>query len=145
MKDKFQSNKQQNPKSSQKSHNSKIKKNKNKNKPQMSDDNLLNEAIRSNKICAGNSCEQSTTLLGQVCPFCKKTFCLQHHMPEVHGCGSAAHSSARRQISRDGVLYNGSGVPSKKLPPDKHANLQRKLGSKLKEMEDKRKAVNKKK
>ena len=66
-------------------------------------------------------------------------------MPEVHGCGKSAKASARKQIIRDGVIYPGSGVPSKKPPPEKRAVLKHRLDSKLKTMEESRKSSTKSK
>ena len=54
-------------------------------------------------------------------------------MPEIHGCGDAAKSAARQQISRDGKLYSGSGRPSMLPDPTRKAQLQRRLDKKLNE------------
>jgi len=71
-------------------------------------------------------------------------FCLEHGLPEAHGCGDAARRAARQQISRDGKLYSGSGIPDKKPDVVRKAQLQRKLDKKVSEMEDKRKSKPKK-
>ena len=65
-------------------------------------------------------------------------------MPEVHGCGDAAKSAARQQISRDGKLYSGSGRPNMLPDPVKKAQLQRKLDKKVSDMTDQRKSKSKK-
>ena len=65
-------------------------------------------------------------------------------MPEVHGCGDAAKSAARQQISRDGKLYSGSGRPNMLPDPVKKAQLQRKLDKKVSDMTDQRKSKPKK-
>lgn len=109
------------------------------------DEELLENAIQANKSCFIAGCNKFISVLGRTCPYCKRLFCLEHNMPELHGCGNAAHFAARRQISRNGTLYPGSGVRNKKLPPEKHVLLQRKLDHKLKDMEDKRKGSSKKK
>lgn len=106
-------------------------------------DSLIEAAMRENKSCAFVKCKQSTATLGQNCEFCSGRFCLQHHIPEVHGCGNAARSHARQMISREGVLYRGSGIPDKKTNPTKRAHLQRKLDKKLTELSGER-AVKKK-
>lgn len=58
---------------------------------------------------------------------------------KVHGCGDKAKSHARMRISKEGVLYAGSGKKDKSMDPNKKAYLQRKLDSKLKDMASQRK------
>ena len=100
-------------------------------------------ATKLNTRCNFEKCKESITVLGQKCRFCAMTFCLSHHIPEVHSCGREAKGQARQPISREGVLYRGSGVPNKLPSADKKMALQRKLDSKLNKMADERK--NKKK
>lgn len=71
-------------------------------------------------------------------------FCLEHGLPEAHGCGDAARRAARQQISRDGQLYSGSGRPDKKPDAVRKAQLQRKLDKKMSDLEDQRKSKPKK-
>ncbi len=71
-------------------------------------------------------------------------FCLEHGLPEAHGCGDAARRAARQQISRDGQLYSGSGRPDKKPDPVRKAQLQRKLDKKVTDLEGQRKSKPKK-
>nr|CAB3255538.1 ZF(AN1/A20like)-2 zinc finger protein 2 [Phallusia mammillata] len=114
--------------------------------PQKDDDfEILNDAIASNRICCHGNCSSYVTTTGQQCAVCKRMFCLKHSLPEVHGCGSGARTQARRQISRDGVLYQGGGVPDRKLPADKRAALKNKLSNKVKTMEDSRRSAQKNK
>lgn len=58
---------------------------------------------------------------------------------QVHGCGDKAKSHARMRISKEGVLYAGSGRKDTSMDPNKKAHLQRKLDSKLKDMASQRK------
>ena len=106
-------------------------------------DELIAMATKLNTRCNFEKCKESITVLGQKCRFCAMTFCLSHHIPEVHGCGREAKGQACQLISREGVLYRGSGVPNKLPSADKKMALQRKLDSKLNKMADERK--NKKK
>ena len=106
-------------------------------------DTLIAAAIEENSKCASHKCKTLTATLGQNCKFCGKRFCLEHRIPEVHGCGADARARARRMISREGVLYSGSGIPSKNPDPNKRAHLQRKLDSKLEEMTQKRRVKKK--
>ena len=106
-------------------------------------DTLIAAAMKENSTCAFEKCKALTATLGQNCEFCMKRFCLNHHIPEVHGCGDSARARARRMISREGVLYSGPGIPSKKPDPNRRANLQRKLDAKLDEMSQKRRVKKK--
>ena len=130
---------------------SKAKKKKNKNKADAANakeedfDALIAEAMQENRTCNFPKCKTLTLTLGQNCEFCAKRYCLNHHIPEVHGCGAEAKAQARMRISRDGVLHRGSGMPSKKPDPTKRAHLQRKLDSKLDDLAQKRRTKPKEK
>ncbi|KAK2176747.1 hypothetical protein NP493_643g04012 [Ridgeia piscesae] len=108
-------------------------------------DAVIAAAMKENVSCAFTKCPASTATLGQNCPFCARRFCLRHHIPEVHGCGDKAKARARALISRDGVLYPGSGVPSKKPNARTRAHLQQKLEKKLTGMEEQRRHKKKEK
>lgn len=106
-------------------------------------DSLINAVIKADGVCSFVKCKASVLTLGQLCMFCNRQYCLSHHIPEVHGCGDKAKSHARMRISREGVLYAGSGKKDKSMDPNKKAYLQRKLDSKLKDMASQRKPKNK--
>ncbi|KAJ3596215.1 hypothetical protein NHX12_002624 [Muraenolepis orangiensis] len=108
-------------------------------------DTLITAVIKAESVCSFVKCKTSVLLLGQLCPFCNRQFCLGHHVPEVHGCGDQAKAHARMRISKEGVLYAGSGKKDNSMDPNKKAYLQRKLDSKLKDMESKRKLKSKEK
>ncbi|CAL8356453.1 unnamed protein product [Lota lota] len=108
-------------------------------------DTLITAVIKAESVCSLVKCKASVLLLGQLCPFCNRQFCLGHHVPEVHGCGDKAKAHARMRISKEGVLYSGSGKKDTSMDPNKKAYLQRKLDSKLKDMESKRKLKSKEK
>ncbi|XP_076027106.1 DNA-binding protein SMUBP-2 [Genypterus blacodes] len=108
-------------------------------------DTLIDAVMKADTVCAFIKCKASVRTLGQLCLFCKRQYCLSHHIPEVHGCGDEAKSQARMRISREGVLYAGSGTKDKSMDPNKKAYLQRKLDSKLKNMASQRKTKNKEK
>jgi ATP-dependent RNA/DNA helicase IGHMBP2 len=101
-------------------------------------DSMIAAVQSVDRECSFKKCKTSTQTLGQMCEFCRRRFCLNHHMPEVHGCGDAAKSKARATIVREGVLYRGSGVPDKKPDPTRKAQLQLKLDKKLTDMATKR-------
>ncbi|XP_034443511.1 DNA-binding protein SMUBP-2 [Hippoglossus hippoglossus] len=106
-------------------------------------DTLINAVVKAESVCSFIKCKASVLMLGQLCSFCNRQYCLSHHIPEVHGCGEKAKSHARMRISREGVLYAGSGKKDKSMDPNKKAYLQRKLDSKLKDMASERKTKTK--
>ncbi|XP_019934560.2 DNA-binding protein SMUBP-2 [Paralichthys olivaceus] len=108
-------------------------------------DTLINAVVKAESVCSFIKCKASVLTLGQLCIFCNRQYCLSHHIPEVHGCGEKAKSHARMRISKEGVLYAGSGKKDKSMDPNKKAYLQRKLDSKLKDMASQRKTKNKEK
>ncbi|XP_035395350.1 DNA-binding protein SMUBP-2 isoform X1 [Cygnus atratus] len=103
-------------------------------------DALISAAIKADNTCGFPRCKASVTTLGQLCPHCNRRYCLSHHVPEVHGCGEKAKAHARQRISREGVLYPGSGSKDKSLDPAKRAHLQRRLDKKLSELTSQRKS-----
>uniref|UniRef100_A0A7N6BYW2 DNA-binding protein SMUBP-2 n=1 Tax=Anabas testudineus TaxID=64144 RepID=A0A7N6BYW2_ANATE len=108
-------------------------------------DTLIGAVMKADSVCGFVKCKASVLTLGQLCIFCNRQYCLSHHIPEVHGCGDKAKSHARMRISKEGVLYAGSGKKDNSMDPNKKAHLQRKLDSKLKDMASQRKSKNKEK
>ncbi|XP_023675485.2 DNA-binding protein SMUBP-2 [Paramormyrops kingsleyae] len=102
-------------------------------------DALIDAVVKAESVCGFGKCKAGVQTLGQLCPFCNRLYCLSHHIPEVHGCGGQAKAETRRRISREGVLYAGSGPKDKSMEPSKKAYLQRKLDSKLKDLANQRK------
>uniref|UniRef100_A0A673A3X9 DNA-binding protein SMUBP-2 n=1 Tax=Sphaeramia orbicularis TaxID=375764 RepID=A0A673A3X9_9TELE len=108
-------------------------------------DTLISAVMKADSVCSFVKCKASVLTLGQLCLFCNRQYCLSHHIPEVHGCGDKAKSHARMRISKEGVLYAGSGKKDKSMDPNKKAYLQRRLDSKLKDMASQRKSKSKEK
>ncbi|XP_029379610.1 DNA-binding protein SMUBP-2 [Echeneis naucrates] len=108
-------------------------------------DTLIKAVMKADSVCSFVKCKASVLTLGQLCLFCNRQYCLSHHIPEVHGCGDKAKSHARMRISKEGVLYAGSGKKDKSVDLNKKAYLQRRLDSKLKDMASQRKPKNKEK
>uniref|UniRef100_U3KAV9 Uncharacterized protein n=1 Tax=Ficedula albicollis TaxID=59894 RepID=U3KAV9_FICAL len=106
-------------------------------------DALISAAIKADRTCGFPRCKASVTTLGQLCHHCQRLFCLSHHIPEVHGCGEKAKAQARQRISREGLLYPGSGSKDNSLDPAKRAHLQRRLDKKLSELTSQRKGKKK--
>uniref|UniRef100_A0A8C0IEM7 Immunoglobulin mu DNA binding protein 2 n=1 Tax=Bubo bubo TaxID=30461 RepID=A0A8C0IEM7_BUBBB len=106
-------------------------------------DALISAAVKADTTCSFPRCKASITTLGQLCIHCNSRYCLSHHIPEVHGCGAKAKAHARQRISREGVLYPGSGSKDKSLDPARRAQLQRRLDKKLNELTSQRKSKKK--
>ncbi|NWS72502.1 SMBP2 protein, partial [Crotophaga sulcirostris] len=106
-------------------------------------DALISAAVKADNTCGFARCKASVATLGQLCLHCSRRYCLSHHIPEVHGCGEKAKAHARQRISREGVLYPGSGSKDKSLDPATRAHLQRRLDKKLSELTNQRKSKKK--
>lgn len=121
---------------------SKPQKNKAKTKPSAKQpeedfDKMLASFTKLDTQCAFNDCKQSIRTLGQLCKCCERTYCLSHHIPEVHGCGEAAKVRARQLASKP-----KSATP-KALDATRKVQLHRKLDKKLDEMSEQRKSKRK--
>ena len=121
---------------------SKPQKNKAKTKPSAKQpeedfDKMLASFTKLDTQCAFNGCKQSIRTLGQLCKCCEKTFCLSHHIPEVHGCGEAAKVRARQLASKP------NGAKPKAFDATRKVQLHRKLDKKLDEMSEQRKSKRK--
>jgi hypothetical protein len=77
------------------------------------DDMALLEALAAESgRCAMGGCKASTQVVGCLCSHCRWRFCYEHGLPEVHGCGDAARSAARRAwTSGGGGMAAATGVP----------------------------------
>ncbi|XP_042311748.1 DNA-binding protein SMUBP-2-like [Sceloporus undulatus] len=113
--------------------------------PEEDFDAMISAAIKADNTCGFFKCKASITTLGQLCLHCNKRYCLSHLIPEIHGCGEKAKAHARQRISREGILYPGSGSKDKSLDPTKRAHLQRRLDKKLSELTSQRKSKKKEK
>ncbi|XP_054826082.1 DNA-binding protein SMUBP-2 [Eublepharis macularius] len=106
-------------------------------------DALISAAMKADNICGFPKCKASVMTLGQLCLHCNKRYCLSHHIPEIHGCEEKAKAHAQQRISREGVLYSGSGLKDRPVDPAKRAHLQRRLDKKLSELTNQRKGKKK--
>ncbi|NP_001155054.1 immunoglobulin mu binding protein 2 [Nasonia vitripennis] len=52
-------------------------------------DKIVQEFNKSNSLCSFDGCKKSTKLIKLICEFCKKWYCLEHGLQEIHGCGNA--------------------------------------------------------
>ncbi|XP_069595432.1 DNA-binding protein SMUBP-2 [Ranitomeya imitator] len=101
-------------------------------------DALIAAAVKADNTCGFVKCKSSVVTVGDFCIHCSKRYCLSHHIPEVHGCGDKAKANARLRISREGVLYAGSGHKDHSLDPTKKAHLQRRLDKKINDLSNQR-------
>ena len=101
-------------------------------------DSLCNQFQKLDKVCNFPKCKALVATIGVTCKFCGVRFCLTHSMAEVHGCGEAARTAARQQITREGRLVPGSGAVNHKPDRDKRAQLEKRLDKKLGEKKEQR-------
>ena len=88
-------------------------------------DAMLAEMTLMDSRCGFQGCKKNVNLLGLQCQFCNKRFCMEHTIPEVHGCAEAAKKHARQAIKPRPASSSGAA---------KRAHLQRKLDSKLEQL-----------
>nr|KAF6465511.1 immunoglobulin mu DNA binding protein 2 [Rousettus aegyptiacus] len=108
--------------------------------PEEDFDALVSAVVKADNTCGLAKCAASVATLGQLCQHCGRRYCPSHRLPEVHGCGERARAHARQRISREGVLYSGSGAKDRSLDPAKRAQLQRRLDKKLDQLTSQRKS-----
>lgn len=58
-------------------------------------DSLLAEVTLADSTCGHAGCRKRANLLGLWCQFCRRRFCMEHGIPEVHGCADEAKKHAR--------------------------------------------------
>ena len=100
-------------------------------------DSLLAEVTLEDATCKFQRCSKHVSLLGIQCKFCKKRYCMEHSLPEIHGCGDAARQQSRRDIDRE-VRRQAQG-----LTDVRRSQLQTKLTKKLEEKSSSRRCKNK--
>ena len=85
-------------------------------------DAMLAEMSLMDSLCGFQGCRKNVNLLGLQCQFCHKRFCMEHTIPEVHGCADAAKKHARQVVKPRQASHSNVA---------KRAQLQKKLDSKL--------------
>ena len=101
-------------------------------------DELLEAARQQDNICQAQRCKAKITLLGQLCSYCNRRYCLEHSMPEVHGCGY----QARKDIRQTHIATHSNLKPvyeNSSISKDKRPYLERKLQDKIASKETQRK------
>lgn len=94
---------------------------------------VLKEVTKIDHTCKFKSCKQKTNLMGSNCEFCTERFCFKHSFPEIHGC-----SDKVRKKEREEFLHPKVDTRSERAKQD-HEKVQKKLDTKLKQMELERK------
>lgn len=105
-------------------------------------DALLAEVSLSDSRCAHHGCSKPVSVLGMVCQFCRRRFCMAHSMAEVHGCAEAARQLARKQLREE--LKGGHSRGAKTVDVTRRAQLEQKLNKKISSLSKERKSASKK-
>ena len=100
-------------------------------------DTMLAEMTLLDSSCSLQGCKKKVNMLGLQCHLCCKRFCMEHNIPEIHGCSEAAKKYARQAVKPR------STVTSKDA--SRRAQLHKKLESKLEELSSDRKSKTKSK
>ncbi|XP_058791832.1 DNA-binding protein SMUBP-2-like [Phymastichus coffea] len=79
---------------------SKLEPKKSQEKPEEKDDfdKIVKEFQKSNSICSFEGCKKSTKLIKLICQFCKKWYCLEHGLQEIHGCSNEVRRKAQKDF-----------------------------------------------
>ena len=67
-------------------------------------DSLLAAAALADSTCAHTKCKKKVTMLGVSCQFCRRRYCVEHSVPEIHGCAEEAKRHARSRQTRPGTV-----------------------------------------
>eukprot|EP00400_MALV-I_sp_L67-5_P000339 gene339-716_t len=102
-------------------------------------DAILADAQQTNKTCFFQGCNKSVVMLKSTCPHCLKVFCLTHAQAEMHGCGDAARTAARKEWI-DGGVKKMVGTVKKPGTTPARSQLQKNLNKKLEGAKEQRTA-----
>eukprot|EP00923_Selenidium_pygospionis_P032027 GHVN01056641.1.p1 GENE.GHVN01056641.1~~GHVN01056641.1.p1 ORF type:complete len:494 (+),score=59.06 GHVN01056641.1:1464-2945(+) len=75
---------------------------------------FLAEMAAENSRCSEKGCTKSIKIMGQTCRHCRRKYCFEHAMAEIHGCGKAASDAAKAAFR----LQSGSLTPDIWGPKD---------------------------
>lgn len=101
-------------------------------------DSMLAEMTLLDSACSFQGCKKKVNLLGLQCHLCHRRFCMEHNIPETHGCSEAA-----KRYARQAVKPSRSSTNSK--DSSRRAQLRKKLESKMEELSSDRKPKTKSK
>lgn len=97
---------------------------------------LLDSLLQQSKVCGAKGCSKSTQATGTTCTHCHLRFCYSHGLPEVHGCGNAARSDARKGWLGGGGMAATTGVDASKTRDKVDESRRRMLHSQLQKKVD---------
>ena len=100
-------------------------------------DTMLAEMTLLDSSCSLQGCKKKVNLLGLQCHLCCKRFCMEHNIPETHGCSEAAKKYARQAVKPRSTATSKDA--------SRRAQLHKKLESKLEELSSDRKSKTKSK
>ena len=95
-------------------------------------DTMLAEMTLIDSSCSFQGCKKKVNLLGLQCHLCHRRFCMEHNIPETHGCSEAAKKYARQAAKPRSTTSSKDTY--------KRAQLQKKLESKLEGLSSDRKS-----
>ncbi len=98
-------------------------------------DTMLAEMTLLDSSCSFQGCKKKVNLLGLQCHLCRRRFCMEHNIPETHGCSEAAKKYARQAVKPRATSKDTS----------RRAQLHKKLESKLEDLSSDRKSKTKSK
>lgn len=99
-------------------------------------DAMLAEMSLIDSSCSLHGCKKKVNLLGLQCYFCSRRFCMEHNVPEVHGCAEAAKKHARQALK---------AKPTSSSSCTKRTQLQKRLESRLEDLSSGRRSKTKRK
>jgi len=95
-------------------------------------DSICDAFAAVNSKCNVKGCRGGSVILLQTCPLCRSVYCLGHRLPEVHGCGGAAKTQAKRDAQKP---KKGTTLGAKQ----DRERAEKAFKTKLKEKENQRK------
>lgn len=96
-------------------------------------DTMLAEMTLLDSRCHFLGCKRKVNLLSLQCHLCRKRFCMEHIVPEVHGCSELARKHARQAAVKPKTAAS-------RKDSFKRAQLHKKLESKLEVLSSERKS-----
>ena len=66
-------------------------------------DSLLAAMKQADSTCSHPKCKKQVNVLGMRCRFCQRKYCVEHSIPEVHGCAEEAKKHARSVQVKPGL------------------------------------------
>ncbi|ORX93534.1 hypothetical protein K493DRAFT_315955 [Basidiobolus meristosporus CBS 931.73] len=114
---------------------------------------LSSEPAKPDNECAEKTCRQKTSLMGFLCGYCRRKFCMKHRLPEKHSsaCEEKAKIASRATYKQDSmrIITEEKKKPGSTYAPNgsseskSRKNLEQRLKNKLKEHQKQRTSPNK--